>query len=91
MSHRYGLAGLDEARRYLAHPVLGPRLVTCAEAVLGHPDLSAQTIFGPVDADKLRSSATLFAAVAGAPQVFDRILGVFFDGRACPLTADRIR
>ncbi|WP_295043538.1 DUF1810 domain-containing protein [uncultured Paracoccus sp.] len=90
MAHRFGIADPDEARRYLAHPVLGPRLIQAAEAVLDHPGLSAQAIFGPVDAAKLRSSATLFAAVPGAPKVFERILRGFFDGEPCRATLDRI-
>lgn len=90
MSHRYGIADLDEARRYLAHPVLGPRLARVAEAVLDHQGVPAERIFGPVDVAKLRSSATLFAAVPGAPDVFDRILQGFFDARPCRATLDRI-
>lgn len=86
MSHRFGIADLDEARRYLAHPVLGPRLVACAEAVLSHPGLPAERIMGGIDAAKLRSSATLFAAVEGAPPVFRRILDSFFEGQPCPAT-----
>ena len=89
MSHHYGIADPDEARRYLAHPVLGPRLIRCAQAVLDHQGVSAEAIFGPVDAGKLRSSATLFAAVPGAPDVFDRILRAFFEGRPCRVTAGR--
>lgn len=90
MSHHYGIADLDEARRYLAHPVLGPRLVESARAVLAHDSLSAEAIFGAVDAAKLRSSVTLFAAVPDAPDVFDRILQTFFDGLPCRRTLDRI-
>lgn len=89
MSHHYGIADLDEARRYLAHPVLGPRLVRVAQAVLDHEGTPAEAIFGTVDAGKLRSSATLFAAVPGAPDVFDRILQGFFEGRPCRVTAAR--
>lgn len=91
MSMHYGLSGPDEARRYLAHPVLGPRIIACAEAVLAHDGLSATDIFGPVDADKLRSSATLFAAVKGAPPVFAGIIATFFGGQPCPVTVVRIR
>ena len=90
MSHHYGIADLDEARRYLAHPLLGPRLVESARAVLAHDALSAEAIFGSVDAAKLRSSATLFAAVPDAPDVFDRILRTFFGGQPCRRTLDRI-
>lgn len=90
MSHHYGIEDLDEARRYLAHPVLGPRLVACAEAVLAHGNLPAETILGPIDAGKLRSSATLFATVEGAPPVFQRILDTFFDGHPCRFTAGKV-
>lgn len=90
MSRFYGIADLDEATRYLAHPVLGPRLVECAQAVLTHRDTPAEAVMGAVDAGKLRSSATLFSAVAGAPDVFDRILAEFFDTRPCPLTQERL-
>nr|WP_111300020.1 DUF1810 domain-containing protein [Paracoccus saliphilus] len=91
MSYHYGIADLDEARRYLAHPVLGPRLVAAAEAVLSHRDQPAEAILGGIDADKLRSSATLFAAVDRQGGVFERLLDAFFQGRACRLTRDRIR
>ncbi|WP_207101370.1 DUF1810 domain-containing protein [Paracoccus shandongensis] len=90
MSHHYGIADLDEARRYLAHPVLGPRLIACAEAVMAHPTLPAERIMGGIDAEKLRSSATLFAAVEGAPPVFHRILDTFYGGRPCPVTVRRL-
>lgn len=90
MSHRYGIADLAEARDYQAHPLLGARLLACADATLSHPDIPAEAIFGAVDAGKLRSSATLFAAVEGAPAAFDAILRAFFGGRPCRLTLDRI-
>lgn len=64
MSRRYAIASLDEARAYLEHPVLGPRLVECAEALLTHEDKSAEEILGEIDATKLRSSTTLFARAA---------------------------
>src|SRR6187401_935311 len=60
MSDRYGISSLAEARAYLAHPVLGERLLECAGAVLQHRDQSAMAIFGSPDDLKLRSSATLF-------------------------------
>ena len=80
----YGIADLAEARAYLADPVLGPRLIACAEAMLMHPDRSATDILGPVDAMKLRSSATLFA-MAGA-EVMDEVLAAFHGGERCPVT-----
>lgn len=86
----YGLADLDEATRYLAHPVLGPRLVEMCEALLSHPTLDADQILGPVDALKVRSTATLFAASPGAPDVFRDLLDQFYGGTACPLTLERL-
>ena len=88
MSHLYGIVDRDEARRYLAHPLLGPRLIACAQAVLAHDDRTAEAIFGTFDAGKLRSSATLFAV--DGPAVFTTILDTFFDGRPCPVTARRL-
>ena len=61
----YGLADLAEARAYLADPVLGPRYHACARALLAHEGTAPEAILGPVDALKLRSSATLMEA-AGA-------------------------
>jgi uncharacterized protein (DUF1810 family) len=64
MSRRYAIGSLEEARAYLEHPVLGPRLVEGAQALLGHAGLSAEEIMGGIDAVKLRSSMTLFARAA---------------------------
>ena len=64
MSKEYAISGLDEARAYLAHPVLGPRLRECAGIVAGTAGKTAADIFGGIDAMKLRSSMTLFAAAA---------------------------
>lgn len=64
MSRRYAICSLEEARAYLEHPVLGPRLVECARALLGHEGVSAEEIMGGIDAVKLRSSMTLFAQAA---------------------------
>ncbi|WP_111538810.1 DUF1810 domain-containing protein [Palleronia aestuarii] len=89
MAHRYGIVDLDEAERYLSHPVLGPRLIEMCELTLDHRDLSAEAIFGAIDAMKLRSSATLFAALPAAPLVFARLLDAFFDA-PCPETTARI-
>jgi uncharacterized protein (DUF1810 family) len=64
MSCRYAIASPEEACAYLEHPVLGPRLVECAEALLAHAGKPAEAILGSVDATKLRSSMTLFARAA---------------------------
>ena len=82
----YGIASLAEARAYLDHEVLGTRLVQCAEALLPHEGKSAREIMGSPDDVKLRSSMTLFAAVAGEGSVFSEVLDRFFDGQPDPLT-----
>jgi uncharacterized protein (DUF1810 family) len=81
-SRQYAIASLAEARAYLAHPVLGPRLRSDAELVLAVPDRSAREILGDVDALKLRSSMTLFQRAAPDDLVFARVLERFFEGRA---------
>ncbi|AVP59069.1 DUF1810 domain-containing protein [Pulveribacter suum] len=77
----YGLAGRAEAAAYAAHPLLGPRLVQCVQALLAHPERTAQQMLGEVDAMKLRSCLTLFAAVAPQHGEFAQALQVFFGGR----------
>lgn len=81
MSKYYSVKSLAEARAYLAHPVLGPRLIECAEAVLTLHDLSALQIFGSPDHMKLRSSATLFAVVSSQGSVFQRLIEKYFGGK----------
>ena len=78
MSERYAIRSEDEARAYLAHPVLGARLIECAEAVLGIEGRSASEIMGSPDDLKLRSCATLFAHVSSAASVFHRILDKYY-------------
>ena len=78
-SRRYAVKSLDEATAYLAHPVLGPRLLECAEAVLGLEGRSAADIFGSPDDMKLRSSATLFAHLSPDGSVFHRLLDKYFE------------
>jgi uncharacterized protein (DUF1810 family) len=73
MSQRYAIAGVEEARAYMAHTVLGPRLVACCEAVLDS-DVGVHAMFGTPDDLKLRSCATLFAAAAPEVAVFGRLL-----------------
>lgn len=91
MARRYGLTGLDEARAYLAHPVLGERLRTACELLLSLPaQRTALDVFGPVDAMKLRSCLTLFEAAAGEGGVFTRCLQRFCAGERDPLTLDRL-
>jgi uncharacterized protein (DUF1810 family) len=81
ISRRYSIKSLDEAKAYLDHPVLGPRLVECAEAALGVEGRSAYEILGSPDDMKLRSCATLFASVTAADSVFARLLDRFFEGK----------
>ncbi len=77
----YSIKGLEEARQYLAHPVLGARLVECAEAVLAVQGLSASDIFGHPDDWKLQSSMTLFKLVSGPGSVFERVLDKYYQGK----------
>lgn len=79
-SRFYGLAGLAEARGYLAHPLLGPRLVEALRAILAHRGRPAADILGEIDAKKLWSCATLFAEVEGAPPECRATLDAFFGG-----------
>jgi uncharacterized protein (DUF1810 family) len=79
-SKRYSIKSIAEAKAYLCHPVLGPRLMECAEAVVRIEGRSAFEIFGSPDDVKLRSCATLFACVSPVGSVFDRLLGKYFDG-----------
>ena len=81
-SQHFAIRSRAEAEAYLAHPVLGARLKECAEATLAVKDRSAEAVFGPVDAKKLRSSATLFADVSPHGSVFQRIIDLHFQGRA---------
>ena len=80
MAQRYSIKSVAEADAYLRHPLLGPRLIECAEALLALEGRSAHEIFGSPDDAKLRSSATLFSRVAPAGSVFHRILDRYFVG-----------
>lgn len=79
-SKRYAIKSLLEAKAYLQHSVLGPRLVECIEAVISIEGLSATTIFGTPDDIKLRSCATLFAGISPPGSVFERLLDKYFEG-----------
>ena len=81
MAREYAIRDLAEARAYLRHEVLGPRLVECGEAACALEGKSAREIFGTPDDLKLRSSATLFAAVSPSGSIFHRLLDRFFDGQ----------
>ena len=83
-SRHYAIGSADEARTYLAHPVLGPRLLACTWAVLDFAG-TPEELLGPVDAAKLRSSMTLFAGVSAQP-VFAEVLDRHFGGSRCAHT-----
>jgi uncharacterized protein (DUF1810 family) len=80
MSRRYSIKSVHEAKAYLAHPVLGPRLLRCAEAVVALEGRTATEAFGSPDDLKLRSSATLFASVLNTGSVFDVLLAKYYAG-----------
>jgi uncharacterized protein (DUF1810 family) len=79
MSRRYSIKSVAEAKAYLAHPILGQRLLECCEAVLTVEGKSAREILGSPDDMKLRSCATLFASVSPAGSVFHRVLDSYFE------------
>jgi uncharacterized protein (DUF1810 family) len=87
-SQHYAIRSLDEARAYLADPILGPRLIECAGATLTVKDRSAYDIFGSPDDMKLRSSVTLFALVSPENSVFHRVLEKYFEGQRDERTVD---
>jgi uncharacterized protein (DUF1810 family) len=89
MAQEFAISSLAEAKAYLAHPVLGPRLVECAEIVTTLSGRTAEEIFGSIDAMKLRSSMTLFARAAPDDAVFAEVVRRYFDGRFDELT-DRL-
>jgi uncharacterized protein (DUF1810 family) len=86
MSERYAIRSLDEARAYLAHPILGARLRECARLVAAIPDRSAEEVVGPIDARKLRSSMTLFRLADPDEPVFTEVLDRYFGGGSDPAT-----
>ena len=90
LSRFYAIASLDEARAYLAHPVLGPRLRECAGLVLATRGRTAETIFGGIDAVKLRSSMTLFARASPDEPMFQAVINGFFGGILDPATDERL-
>ena len=86
----YAISGLPEAQAYLAHPVLGPRLVECAKALTALPGTDAVQVFGPLDAQKLRSSMTLFARAAPDEPAFRAVLDRYFGGAFDEATESRL-
>ena len=90
MSMKYAISDADEARAYLAHPVLGERLRHCTKLVNGIEGRTAEEIFGPVDAMKFRSSMSLFAEVAGEKEEFEAALARYFGGEYDEKTMERM-
>lgn len=91
MAKRYAISDVAEARAYLRHDVLGPRLRDSVEALLAHSDMSALQMLGHPDDLKLRSSLTLFAAIEPAGSVFHQALDRFFDGKPDERTLQQTR
>ena len=89
-SRTYAITSLAEARAYLAHPVLGARLVECARILTRVSGRTAEQILGEVDALKLRSSVTLFMHAAPGEPVFRQVLDEYFDGVPDSATEQRI-
>lgn len=90
MSRRFAIASLDEARAYLAHPVLGARLRECAGIVLATRGRTAEEIFGPLDALKVRSCMTLFHRAAPEEPLFAEVLDRCYGGVADGETDTRL-
>jgi uncharacterized protein (DUF1810 family) len=91
MSQRYAIGSIDEAKAFLRHPVLGPRLTECANALLAIADRSATDILGSPDDLKLRSSATLFAHVSPPASEFERLLQMYWQGEPDQSTLELLR
>ncbi len=91
MADYYGISGTEEARAYLADPVLGPHLMEISEALMDLEDKNAAAIFGFPDVLKLRSSMTLFAAVSEENSVFQRVLDAYYHGEKDERTLELLR
>ena len=91
MAQHYAISGLDEARAYLDHPVLGPRLREIVSALRDVDPPDARAVFGAIDAVKLRSSLTLFVHAANISEpLFREALDRWFDGVEDPATLERL-
>ena len=86
MSEKYSISCINEARAYIGHAILGPRLVECTELVLAVEGKTAEQIFGSLDAMKFRSSMTLFSHVSEADSIYQHALSKYFDGEPDPKT-----
>ena len=89
-AQRYAISGLPEAQAYLDHPVLGPRLVECAQALLDLGPADPVRVLGPIDAVKLRSSMTLFERAEPEAAVFAAVLDRWYDGERDDATLTRL-
>jgi uncharacterized protein (DUF1810 family) len=89
-AQHFAVSGLAEAAAYLAHPVLGPRLVRAARVLTELDRTDPVAVLGPVDAQKLRSSMTLFARADPAQTVFQQVLDRFFGGVPDEATTSRL-
>ncbi len=90
MSETYAITSLAEAQAYLAHPILGARLIQCTRILTELTGTTARDVFGPIDAMKLRSSMTLFARAAPDNPLFAKVLDGYFDGLADQATDRRL-
>lgn len=90
LSRKFAISSLEEAKAYLGHAILGPRLIECARVVTELRGHSIQEVFGGIDAQKLRSSMTLFMRADPDQSVFTEALTLFFDGQPDPATDERI-
>ena len=90
-SRKYAIRSLEEAAAYLQHPVLGPRLIECADTVGALKDQTAEEVFGRIDARKLHSSVTLFLRAAPGETAFKQVLSRFFDGEPDAATDELLK
>ena len=89
MANEFAISSREEAGAYLQHPVLGPRLIECAEALTNVHGRTAEQILGGIDAQKLHSSMTLFMRARPDERLFQQVLDEYFDGLADPATDER--
>ena len=89
-AQKYAIGSLAEAESYLAHPVLGARLLECARILTQLSGRTARDVFGPLDAQKLHSSMTLFARAAAGRSPFGEVLARYFDGAEDQATLQRL-
>lgn len=91
MSQEFGISSLDEAKEYIRHSTLGPRLRECTQLVLNVEGRSVDQIFGYPDDMKFRSCMTLFAKSTTNNQIFKDAVEKYFDGKGDPVTLERLR